>query len=133
MPFMARTIHTEDQNMSEGGNRNWGTITAAVVLLAVVVGLLYFYFTGLWLPAIGLPILIVGVYMLFSAFLRSSEPDRYGTSDSGAATLYGFILIAIGGAIVVYQYAENLIFTAAFAIVIVVLYLITAAVRKKNN
>ena len=123
----------EEHTMSEGGDRNWGAITAAVVLIAVVIGLLYYYFTGLWLPAIGLPILVFGVYELLSAFLRSSEPDRYGTSDSGAATLYGFILIAVGGGIIVYQYADNLIFTAVFAIAIVVLYLITIAVRKKSN
>ena len=119
--------------MSEGSNRKWGTITAAVVLSAVVIGLLYFYFTGLWLPAIGLPILVIGVYMLLSSFLRSSEPDRYGTSDSGAATLFGFIMITIGGAIVAYQYADNIIIPIVFAIVIIVLYLVTAMARRKSN
>ena len=119
--------------MSDENGRNWGAITGAVVLIAVAVGLIFFYFKGLWIPAIGLPILIFGAYELLTSFLRSNEADRWGTSDSGAAFLFGMIMIAVGGALVIYQYVDNIIFPIVYAIALIVIYLLATAMRKKSQ
>ncbi len=111
-------------------NVNMGAVTGAVVLLAIVIGLLYYYFTKDWIPAIGIPLLIIGIYEILSSFFRSSVNDRYGTNEAGAAVLWGFLAIAIGGAIIIYQYADSIIIPVAFAIIVLVLYILTRSFRK---
>lgn len=114
-------------------NTNWGTISGIVFLLAIAIGLVYYYVTSLWIPAIGIPLLIIGVYEVLSAFFRSSEKDRWGTSESGAAVLWGFVLIAAGGAIMVYQYADSIIIPIVFVIIVMVLYLFARSASKGKN
>jgi hypothetical protein len=118
---------------NETGTRNWGAITGIVVLIAIAVGLLYYYYVGLWIPAIGIPLLIIGAYEAISSILRSTAVDQFGTSDSGAATVWGFVFIAIGGALMVFQYSNNIIFPIVFFIAIIVLYLVVSAANKKRK
>ncbi len=117
----------------ESNTRNWGLIGGAVLLIAIIVGLLYYYFTSLWIPAIGLPILIFGIYEIITSFVRSSEKDMYGTSDSGAATIWGFLFIAIGGGLIVFQYANNIIFPIVYVLAILVLLIITRLAHKGKS
>ena len=113
--------------------RNMGAITAAVVLLAIVVGLLYYYVTSDWLPAIGILILLIGVYELISSFFRNTANDQFGTNESGAAALWGFLLIAVGGAMLIYRYSNDIIIPVVFAILIIVAYIIYAMFRKRQS
>ena len=115
------------------GNTNWGAITGAAVLLSIAAGLITFYMDGSWLLAIAVPIVIFGTFELLSSFFRNDEADRWGTSDSGAAVFYGFTLLAIGGAMLVFHLANNNIFPIVYAIVLAAIYLLLRATVKKND
>jgi len=119
--------------MTDNDSRNWGAMTGAAILLAIAAGLIYYYLTNEILGTIGLPILVFGVYELLSSFLRSSKHDMYGTSESEAATLFGFLFIAAGGAIIVYRYADSIIIPIVFAIIIIVLYLVVRMSHGKKD
>lgn len=115
------------------GNTNWGAITGAAALLSIAAGLITFYMDGSWLLAIGVPIVIFGTFELLSSFFRNDEADRWGTSDSGAAVFFGFTFLAIGGAILVFHFANDIIFPIVYAIVLAAIYLLLkAAVKKKE-
>ncbi|MBQ7621275.1 MAG: hypothetical protein IJV02_02545 [Candidatus Methanomethylophilaceae archaeon] len=114
-------------------NTNWGAITGAMLLLSIAAGLICFYVDGSWLMAIGLPIVIFGTFELLSSFFRNSEEDRWGTSESGAAVFFGFTLLAIGGAILVYHFANDIIFPIVYAIVLAAVYLLLRASVKRNE
>ena len=73
------------------------------------------------------------MYELLSSFARSSQNDMYGTNEAGAARLFGFLFIAVGGAIIVYRYADSIIIPIVFAIIIVVLYLVTRMTGGKKS
>jgi hypothetical protein len=109
------------------------TITGVVVLASIIIGLLYYYYTSLWIPAIGIPLLIIGVYEAISSIARSNKVDQFGTSDSGAAIVWGFVFIAIGGALLVFQYSDNIIFPIIFFIAVIILYIIVAMFNKKRE
>jgi len=118
----------------EPTSRNMGAITGAIVLIAIVVGLLYYYMTSDWLPSIGIPILIIGAYELVSSFFRSTTNDQFGTNESGAAALWGFVFIAIGGAMLIYRFADGgIIMPVVFAILVIIAYIIYAMFRKKQQ
>lgn len=116
------------------GNRvtNWGPITGAVFLLSVAAGLICFYADGSWLLAVGVPITALGGYELLSSFFRNSEADRWGTSDSGAAVLFGFFLLAIGGAILFYRFSDNIIFPIVYAAVLIAVYLLLRVIMNRG-
>ena len=121
--------------MAENESRtiSWGAITGAVVLLSIAFGLLYYYYTSLWIPAIGIPLLIIGIYEAISSVARSKKVDQFGTSESGAAVVWGFVFIAIGGAMLIFQYSDNIIFPIVFAIVVIVLYLVVSMLNKRSQ
>jgi uncharacterized membrane protein HdeD (DUF308 family) len=112
---------------------DWGAITGAVILIAIAVGLVYYYCTSIVWPALGLPLLIFGVYELISSLFRSTENDRWGTSEAGAASIFGFIFIAIGGALIIIEYADSIIIPILFIIAVMVLYIVFALLRRRKN
>jgi hypothetical protein len=112
--------------------KSWGSVSAVAILLAIAVGLIYYYVTKDWLVAIGLPILILGVYETISSLFRSTQKDRYGTSESGAAVLLGFMAMSIGGAIVIFKFADSIIIPIVFIILIMALYVVVSMALKKR-
>ncbi len=116
--------------MSEGEKApiNTGKTTAAVVLLAIVLALLLYYFNQNIIAVICLPILVFGFYEVASSYARSSTPDRYGTSQAGAAIFWGFLAIAIGFGGIVYAYAHSAILAAVAFLLIMVVFIF---VKKK--
>ena len=118
--------------MAEETQKSFGKMTIIAILLGAIVSLVYYYYTSNWLPAIGLFLLVVGVYELLSSFFRSTEDDRWGTNESGAAALFGFLMVAVGGAIVVYQYADSIIIPIVFALAVIILYVVYSLFRKKK-
>ena len=130
--FIITDYDTPDMAEEESKPRNLGAVTGAVVLIAIVVGLLCYYVTSSWLLAIGIPILIIGAYELISSFFRNTKNDQFGTNESGAAALWGFLFIAVGGAIVIYPYADSIIIPIVFVLLIIVASIIYAMFKKKQ-
>jgi len=110
-----------------------GKVSAIAILIAFAVMLIFGYYTGNWLSGFGLFMLIFGVYEVASTFMRSDQVDQWGTSESGAAALWGFLFIAVGGALVLFQYSNNILFAILFCIGIVVLYLVYSIFSKKKE
>ncbi|AMK13782.1 hypothetical protein AUP07_0733 [methanogenic archaeon mixed culture ISO4-G1] len=112
---------------------SWGTISAIVFLLAVIVGLIYYYYvSNNLIAAVCLVILIGGIYMVISALMRSTAKDQWGTSESGAAALFGFLMLAVGGAGMIYVFADGFVLPLIYAILMIVLYLIYALAMKRK-
>ena len=111
-------------------NEDWGKITAIAILLSLIVGLLIFYFLGSIALSIASPVLLFGLFELGSSFLKSREPDQFGTSESFAATFWGFVFIAVGIALLMFLYTGNLIFTAVVVLLIMVVYLIMRYIQR---
>jgi hypothetical protein len=118
---------------NEKESTNWGAITGVVVLVAIIVGLLYYYYTSQVIPAIGIPLLIIGVFEVLSSIGKSSTPDQFGTSESYAATVLGFLLIAIGGAMLVFIYSDSIIFPIVFALVVIILFFLVSMAKRKKE
>ncbi len=120
--------------MSDDGvsNARWGTAGAIAIILAVVVGLLIYYFTGQVVAAIGVPIVIIGVYEVYSSFRKSKETDQFGTSLSGAALLWGFVFISIGGAVFAYDFTHSIIIAIVVILVVMALYIAVKSFGKKS-
>jgi hypothetical protein len=113
-------------------NRNIGTLTGIVFLIAIAVGLLIYYYMSNWILAIGCPLAILGVYEIASSFARTSEVDRWGTSEASAAVTLGFIALAIGAAFIAYNYSDSIIVPIIVAILIVAIYLVVVMLKRKN-
>ena len=107
---------------NENAPKKRGNFTAIVVLLAIVVGLLIYYAMPSIVVAICVPILIIGAYEIASSFSRSTQADRFGTSDSGAALFWGFLFVAIGGAGIIHSQTGNIIFAVVFFLVMLIFY-----------
>ncbi len=100
------------------------TYSGVMILIGIIIGLLMFYFGYGIIPVFCVPITLIGVYLIISSFNRDTVPDFWGTSASGAALLWGFFMIAIGGAGLVYMAMHSVIISVVFALVILVLYLL---------
>ena len=112
--------------MSEG-NTNWGAINGAALLLSIAAGVICFYIDGSWLLAVGVPVTAFGAFIILSSFFRSTEQDRWGSSDYGAMVLFGFLFLTVGGALLVFNYSDNFVFPIVFVAVILALYLLMRA------
>ncbi len=110
-----------------------GKVTAIAGLIALAVMLIFGYYTGNWISGFGLFLLIFGVYEVASTFRRSDRVDQWGTSESGAAALWGFLFIAVGGALVLFQYSDNMLYAVLFCIGMIVLYLVYSIFSKKKD
>ncbi len=112
--------------------RNWGLFTLIAMLAAVAVGLIYYYYNGNIIVSISFMVLIIGIYLLISSMARDSTPDRWGTSDAYAGAMGGFLLIAIGGAGIVNNYADSIIIPIVYIIVIMILAAAYTMAKKKR-
>ena len=112
---------------------NWSAITAAVILLSVAIGLIYYYVQSDLIPSICIPLIIIGVFEIGSSFVKSKEVDQFGTSVSQAAMIWGYLFIAAGGAGIIYQYTDSIIIPIVFVIIVIVVYILTRAFGKKNQ
>jgi len=119
--------------MSEEVSRtNWGAIGAIAIILAIVVGLLLYYFTGLIAASIGLPVVIFGVYEAVSSYGKSREVDQFGTSEAYASMLWGFAYIAVGGALFVYAYTHSILIAVVFILLVMAIYIALRAFGKNK-
>lgn len=103
---------------------NVNGLTGVIILLCIAVGLLLFFTTGNIIKSICIPVVIFGVYEILSSLIRNNQIDQFGTSESGAALFWGFVFVIIGGAGLVFVYADNLIFVAIFIVLIAAVYLV---------
>ena len=112
--------------MTDGDNpgRSIASFTPVVVLLIIAACILIAYFTANYLGAICLGVLGIGIYLTLSSLARSKQPDRWGTSDAGAALLWGFFFMSIGAGGMVYAFTHNIVFAIVTFIVMLALYLL---------
>lgn len=112
-----RPMSEEEKQKKSGGN-----MTIVVVLLVIAVCLLFGYLTKSWLLAIFVGVLAIGVFLILASATRSKQPDRYGTSESDSAYVFGFMITSIGVAGVVFALTMNFIFALMAWIIVVALY-----------
>jgi len=119
--------------MTDGENKslNWGMISLIIGLLAVIIGIVYYYMTNDIITAILLIILVIGIYLILASFGKSKQLDQFGTSESGASAVIGFFVTAIGLAGLVFFHSGILLAIVAFIAVIIV-YLVFAMATKKK-
>jgi len=109
---------SEEEKQKKGA----GNMTIVVVLLVIAACLLYAYLSGNWLAAIFWGILAIGAFLVLASLTRSKEPDRYGTSESDSAYIFGFLALSIGVAGVVLAYTMNFIFALMAWIIVIAIY-----------
>ena len=114
----------EEAKISKGGA--YGSV---MVIIGIIIGLLMFYYDMGFIPVICVPLIFIGVYLIISSFGRSQVEDVQGTSEAGAALLWGFVMIAVGGAGLVYLFSDSLIIPIVFALVMLICYIVVKKTR----
>ena len=112
------------------GSLNIGALTWMVMLIAAAIGLAIYFYTKDIIVTVSVPLLIMGAYELISSLIRNRENDQFGTNEAGAAVFWGFIILTLGGAGVVWWYTGSIIIVAIFAILMGAAYM---AVRLFNR
>lgn len=128
--FFYAEVHHHPMSEEAKQKKGSGNMTIVIVLLAIAAALLIGYLTGSWLAAIFLAILAIGVFLIFASGTRSKEPDRYGTSESDSAYVFGFMITSIGVAGVVFAFTMNFIYALIAWILVIALYF---AIKKYGN
>ena len=115
---MARSM---DRNMLSVG------VFLIIFVVALLLGAFAFVDWGLVPPMI---IFLCGCWVLVMAGMQTSTPQKYGYS-SFTLFAWGLILIAVGGAWLLYAFSYNYLYSLALILLVVGALAIVAAIRKK--
>jgi len=118
--------------MTEENSEAVNAFTGIALLVSVAIGLLIFFTTSDAVMSICTPLLIFGAYEIISSVMRSRVNDQFGTNESDAAVLWGFVFIIAGGAGFVYTFSSNLLLVAIFIVLAIALYLVVRIARSRN-
>ena len=118
--------------MAENGSRNLdvSALTWMVLLISIAAGLVAFFYTKDFILLICIPLVIFGVYEMFSSIVKNHQNDQFGTNESSVAVFWGFVIVTIGGAGLVFKYTGSLIITLVFALLMGAAYMAFRLFRK---
>ena len=127
--FFYTYVHSETMSEETETSNKKGSFILIVVLCAIILGLLMYYFQVNWIVDLCVPLVLIGLFEIGASFNRATEKDQFGTSESGAAMFWGFTFLAIGGAGIVFALTGEWVFVIIFALVMGVIYLL---VKKRD-
>ena len=114
-------------------NKTLSAVTLGAFIIALAVGLIVYSVTDYdWTMIIWITLLIFGIALFALSFLSSSEPGKFGPSDSSYRMIMG-ILAATIGAVGLLNTLTNLSIWVLIAIFLIVLALVGISVALMNG
>ena len=116
----------------EVSNSNLNAMTWIAILVSLAVGLVVFYVYNDLLLAASLFLLLMGLYEVCSSIVRNGVNNQYGTNESDAALMWGFVLLTLGCMGITYYLTKEWIFTILSGIAIAVVYLVIRIAKNRQ-
>ena len=118
---------------SKGMNpRTWNAIAVGMLLIAIALGVILYFYTGDLLNAFSAILLVFGLYIATTSFARKGGEDNFGPSASDAVMAAGGIVAGVGVTGFVYSLSGEVLITAAVLIIIVAVIGIAMALKNRN-
>ncbi|MBO4569302.1 MAG: hypothetical protein J5674_05055 [Candidatus Methanomethylophilaceae archaeon] len=111
--------------------RTMGAISAGVLLLAVVLGIILYVVTGDALDALWIVTIVFGIYIAATSLFKNGE-NGFGPSNGDAALVGGILLAGIGVTGLLHGFLGNVLLTVAVFIAIVAAVVIVMAVKNRK-
>ena len=118
---------------SKGMNpRTWNAIAVGMLLIAIALGVILYFYTGDLLNAFSAILLVFGLYIAATSFARKGGENNFGPSASDATMAAGGIVAGVGVTGFVYSLSGEVLITAAVLIIIVAVIGIAMALKNRN-
>ena len=118
---------------SKGMNpRTWNAIAVGMLLIAIALGVILYFYTGDLLNAFSAILRVFGLYIAATSFARKGGENNFGPSASDAAMAAGGIVAGVGVTGFVYSLSGEVLITAAVLIIIVAVIGIAMALKNRN-
>jgi hypothetical protein len=91
--------------------RRYNMAASAAFIVAIVLGAAVWYYTGNFINAVFTILLVSGLYLAVSFYLRDRKERSNGPSEFGAAIMGGVLLAGIGASGFVYSFTQDVTIT----------------------
>lgn len=120
---------TESKGMNP---RTWSALAVGALLIAVALGVLLYWYTDDLLNAFAVILLVFGLYIAATSFMKKGGEDNFGPSAADASLAAGIVVAGVGITCFVYSATAEILPTVAVLIIIVAVVGIAMAVKNRN-
>lgn len=112
--------------------RTWNAVAVGALLIAAALAIILYWYQRDLICAFGTLLLVYGIYMAGTSFLKSGGESNFGPSDADAALAAGTVVAGVGVTCLVWGFTGEVLITVAVLIIILAVVGIIMAMKNRN-